>query len=65
MKAIADEKNVYYVAFYLSHILEFDEIDVAFEKCSEYAEQFIDSEYDKDTKSLIECLNDFIKGELI
>ena len=40
------------------------ECDLAFKQCKTLMEEFINSKYDKDTKSLYECLEDFIEEKL-
>lgn len=37
------------------------ECDLAFKQCKTLMEEFINSKYDRDTKSLYECLEDFIE----
>lgn len=40
------------------------ECDLAFKQCGELADEFINSEYNVGTRSLYECLEDFISDKI-
>ncbi len=66
---VRNEEDMNYVVFVLGYDLlneelssvPYPECDLAYDRCKNIAEDFLNSEYNVNTKSLYDCLNDYIE----
>lgn len=64
-----EDTDLYYIVFVLGYDLlhltligsDECECDLAFDKCCDIAKDFLNSEYNVNTKGLYECLQDYLK----